>query len=146
MQDPADETPTGDVDVRPDSGAQWKRRIFGGVGILLALLLLFAWAQRNTIADHFVQNAFAERDIRASYKIDTIGFRTQRIRDLVIGDPARPDLTAKLVEINVALNFAGATVRDVHADGVILRGRYADGTLSFGELDKFRDPKSAEPF
>ena len=41
MQDPADETPTGDVDVRPDSGAQWKRRIFGGVGILLALLLLF---------------------------------------------------------------------------------------------------------
>jgi len=146
MLDPADEIPTGDVDVQPDKGAQWKRRIFGGVGILLALLLLFAWAQRNNIADHFVQNAFAERGIKARYTIDTIGFRTQRIRDLVIGDPARPDLTAKLVEINVALNFAGATVRDVHADGVILRGRYADGTLSFGELDKFRDPKSAEPF
>jgi hypothetical protein len=146
MQDPADETPTGDVDVRPDSGAQWKRRIFGGVGILLALLLLFAWTQRNNIADRFVQNAFAERGIKASYKIDTIGFRTQRIRDLVIGDPARPDLTAKRVEIDLALNFDGATLRNVRADGVILRGRYADGTLSFGELDKFRDPKSAEPF
>jgi hypothetical protein len=146
MQDPADETPTGDVDVQPYSGAHWKRRIFGGVGILLALLLLFAWTQRNTIADRFVQNAFAERGIKASYKIDTIGLRTQRIRDLVIGDPARPDLTAKLVEIDVALNFSGATLRDVRADGIILRGRYADGTLSFGELDKFRDLKSAEPF
>lgn len=146
MQDAADETPTGDVNVQPDKGAQWQRRIFGGVGILLALLLLFAWGQRNNIADHFVQNAFAERGIKARYTIDTIGFRTQRIRDLVIGDPARPDLTAKLVEINMALNFSGAQVRDVHADGVMLRGRYADGTLSFGELDKFIDPKSAEPF
>jgi len=146
MQDPADETPTVDVNVQPDNGARVKRRIFGGVGILLALLLLFAWVQRNNIADHAVQNAFAERGIRASYKIDTIGFRTQRIRDLVIGDPTRPDLTAKLVEIDVALNFSGATLRDVRADGVMLRGRYADGTLSFGELDKFRDLKSAEPF
>jgi len=146
MQGPANETPTGDVDMQPDRGAWWKRRIFGGVGIMLALLLLFAWAQRNYIADYFVQNAFVERGIQASYKIDTIGFRTQRIRDLVIGDPARPDLTAKLVEIDMALNFSGAEVRDVRADGLMLRGRYVDGKLSFGALDKFTDPQSAEPF
>lgn len=146
MQDPANETPTGGVDMHPNRGAWWKRRIFGGVGVMLALLLLFAWAQRNYIADHFVQNAFVERGIQASYKIDTIGFRTQRIRDLVIGDPARPDLTAKLVEIDMALNFSGAEVRDVRADGVMLRGRYVDGKLSFGALDKFTDPQSAEPF
>lgn len=146
MQGPANETPTGDVDMHPDTVARWKRRIFGGVGIMLALLLVFAWAQRNYIADHFVQNAFTERGIEASYKIDTIGFRTQRIRDLVIGDPARPDLTAKLIEIEMALNFSGAEVRDVRADGVMLRGRYVDGKLSFGALDKFTDPQSAEPF
>ena len=142
----ADETPTNDVDVHPYRGAWWKWRVFGGVCILLAVLVLFAWAQRNNIADHFVQNAFAERGIKASYKIDTIGFRTQRIRDLVIGDSAHPDLSAKLVEIDLALNFSGANLRDVRADGVMLRGRYADGTLSFGELDKLTDPKSAEPF
>ena len=146
MQDTATETPTDDVDVQPYSGVRWKRRIFGAVGVLLAVLLVFTWTQRNSIADRFVQNAFAERGIKASYKIDTIGFRTQRIRDLVIGDPAAPDLMAKLVEIDVALNFAGANLRDVRADGVMLRGRYVDGKLSFGELDKFRDPKSTEPF
>ncbi|MFN3453175.1 MAG: hypothetical protein ACK4ZE_13560, partial [Sphingorhabdus sp.] len=142
MQDTATETPTDDVDVQPYSGVRWKRRIFGAVGVLLAVLLLFTWTQRNSIADRFVQNAFAERGIKASYKIDTIGFRTQRIRDLVIGNPERPDLTARLVEIDVALNFSGANLRDVRADGVMLRGRYVDGKLSFGELDKFRDPKS----
>lgn len=146
MQEPADETPTGDVEVQPYSGARWKRRIFGAVTLLLIGLLVFAWSQRNSIADRFVQNAFAARGIKASYKIDTVGFRTQRIRDLVIGDPARPDLTAKLVEIDVALNFSGANLRDVRADGVVLRGKYADGTLSFGELDKFADPQSKEPF
>ena len=146
MQDTATETPTGDLEVQPYSGARWKRRIFASVALLLAVLLVFAWSQRNSIADRFVQNAFAVRGIKASYKIDTIGFRTQRIRDLVIGDPARPDLTAQQIEIDVALNFSGANLRDVRADGVMLRGRYAKGKLSFGELDKFRDPTSTEPF
>ena len=114
--------------------------------VLFVVLLLLAWWQRDSIADRFVQNELEARGIRATYKIDQIGFRTQRIRDLVIGDPANPDLVAKLVEVDVALNFAGANLRDVRADGVKVRGRYANGKLSFGELDKFRDPESKEPF
>jgi translocation and assembly module TamB len=145
MRTAADETPTDDANVQPFRVARWKRRIFGAVVLLLAGLLVFAWGQRNSIADRFVQNAFAARGVTATYKIDTIGFRTQRIRDLVIGNPARPDLTAKLVEIDVALNFSGVNLRDMRADGVMLRGRYANGQLSFGELDKFVDPKSIEP-
>jgi hypothetical protein len=145
MRTAADETPTDDADVQPFWGARWKRRFFGVVSLFLVGVLLFAWGQRNSIADRFVQNAFAARGITATYKIDTIGFRTQRIRDLVIGNPARPDLSVKLVEIDVALNFSGVNLRDVRADGVMLRGRYADGQLSFGELDKFVDPKSTEP-
>ncbi len=145
MRTAADETPTDDADVQPFRGARWTRRIFGAVSLLCVGLLVFAWGQRNSIADRFVQNAFAARGITATYKIDTIGFRTQRVRDLVIGNPARPDLTAKLVEIDVALNFSGVNLRDVRADGVMLRGRYANGQLSFGELDKFADPTSTEP-
>lgn len=145
MRTAADETPTDAADVQPFGGARWKRRIFGVVSLLLVGLLLFAWVQRNSIADRFVQNAFAARGVTATYKIDNIGFRTQRVRDLVIGNPARPDLTAKRVEIDVALNFSGVNLHDVRADGVMLRGRYANAELSFGELDKFVDPKSTEP-
>jgi hypothetical protein len=146
MQDAADEELTADNEPVPFRGRRWKRRIFVGVALLFVALLLVAWWQRDNIADRFVQNELESRGVKATYKIDQVGFRTQRIRDLVIGDPANPDLTAKLVEVDVALNFAGANLRDVRADGVELHGRYANGRLSFGELDKFMDPESKEPF
>jgi translocation and assembly module TamB len=146
MQDAADETQMLDNGPEPFRGRRWKRRIFTGVALLFVILLLIAWWQRNSIADRFVQNELNSRGIRATYQIDQVGFRTQRIRDLIIGDPANPDLTAKLIEVDVALNFSGANLRDVRADGVKIRGRYANGKLSFGELDKFADPDSKEPF
>ena len=146
MEDTADETTMSDHEPEPFRGRRWKRRIFGVVALLFAVLLVIAWWQRNSIADRFVQNELEARGVKANYKIDQIGFRTQRIRDLVIGDPANPDLVAKLIEVDVALNFSGANLRDVRADGVKIRGRFVDGKLSFGELDKFADPDSKEPF
>lgn len=137
---------TQDSAPEPFRGRRWKRIIFAAVALLFVLLLLIAWGQRNSIADRFVQSALESRDVRATYQIDQIGFRTQRIRNLVIGDPADPDLTAKQVEVDVALNFSGASLRDVRAQGVKLHGRYTNGKLTFGELDKFADPESAEPF
>ncbi len=146
MQNAADADLMVEQDPEPFRGRRWKRRIFAAVALLFVALLLLAWWQRNSIADRFVQNELESRGVKANYKIDQVGFRTQRIRDLVIGDPANPDLTAKLVEVDVALNFSGANLRDVRADGVKIRGRYVDGKLSFGELDKFADPTSKEPF
>lgn len=146
MQNAADAEITVEQDPEPFRGPRWKRRIFAAVGLLLTGLLLVAWWQRNMIADRFVQNELEARGVRATYKVDKVGFRTQRIRDLVIGDPNNPDLTAKLIEVDVALNFSGANLRDVRAYGVKLRGRYADGRLTFGELDKFAHPDSTEPF
>lgn len=146
MQLPADAENLMDSEPEPFRGWRWKYTIFAAVAVLFAVLILVAWMQRNSIADRFVQSELASRGIRATYTIDQIGFRTQRIRNLVVGDPARPDLTADEVEVDVALNFSGANLRDVRAKGISLRGRYADGKLSFGELDKFADPTSKEPF
>lgn len=146
MQDAAEEEYEGEIEPGPFPRRRLNRRIFGAALLLMLVLLSIAWWQRNSIADRFVQNELEARDVRATYKIDQIGLRTQRIRDLVIGDPANPDLTAKLIEVDVALNFSGAHMRDVRAEGVKIRGRYANGKLSFGELDKFSDPDSKEPF
>ena len=146
MQDAADADLMVDHGPEPFRGRRWKRRIFGTVALLFVILLVIAWWQRNHIADRFVQNELAARGVKATYKIDQVGFRTQRIRDLVIGDPANPDLVAKHIEVDVALNFFGANLRDVRADGIKIRGRFVDGKLSFGELDKFADPDSKQPF
>jgi len=146
MQINADDELTGDIEPGPFRGRSLKRRIFGAVFLFFVVLLAIAYWQRLTIADRFVEGELASRGIRATYTIEEIGLRTQRIRNLVIGDPSKPDLTAKLVEVDVSLNFSGATMRDVRAIGVRANGRYADGKFSFGELDKFADPKSKKPF
>ncbi len=146
MQNGTDDELAGDIEPGPFRGRRLKRRIFGAALLLLLILLAIAWWQRNSIADRFVQNELEARGIRATYTVDQVGFRTQRIRDLVIGDPAKPDLVAKLVEVDVALNFSGANLRDIRATGVRVNGRYANGKLSFGELDKFADPTSTKPF
>ena len=124
----------------------WLRWIFGGVFLLLVILLAIAYWQRISIAERFAQAQIEKYDVRASYNIKDIGLRTQRLENVVLGDPANPDFTAELIELDMSLNFTGATLRDVRAKGVRLRGRYADGKLSFGELDKFTDPESKEPF
>lgn len=146
MQVSADDELTGDIEPGPFRDRRLKRRIFGAVFLIFVVLLAIAYWQRLMIADRFVGRELETRGVRATYTIEEVGLRTQRLRNLIIGDPAKPDLTAELVEIDVSLNFSGATMRDVRASGVRVNGRYVDGKFSFGELDKFADPKSIEPF
>jgi translocation and assembly module TamB len=123
-----------------------KRHIFGAVLLLLLVLLAVVWWQRFTIADRVVQGELDKANVRASYQIEDIGFRTQRLTNVVVGDPANPDLTARLIEINLAIGFGTPQIRSVWVEGARVRGRYADGVLNFGELDKFRDLTSKKPF
>lgn len=132
----------------PDAGPKrrWgKRHVFGTVLLFLLILLLAAWWQRTDIADRFVQGQLEQYDVRASYEIQDIGFRTQRLRNVVLGDPANPDLTAKAVEIDTVIGFGQPRLSAIRANGVRLRGRVVDGQLRLGELDKFRDLESKEP-
>ena len=123
-----------------------KRRIFSAALLLLLVLLAIAWWQRYRLADNFVRDQITSRGITASYQIDEIGLRTQRLKNVVLGDPANPDLTAKIVEVDIIIGFGAPAIRTVRATGVRLRGQYLGDKLSFGELDKFMDPKSTEPF
>lgn len=129
-----------------EPGRRWtKRHIFGAVLVLLLLLLAYAWWKRVDIADGYVRDYLKDNRVRGTYAIDDIGFRTQRIRNVVLGDPANPDLTAKLVEIELSIGFGAPKLREIRASGVRLKGRFADGKLYLGELDKLRDMESKEP-
>ncbi len=112
-------------------------------GLILAAFAA-AWLMRVPIAGDFVQRELDKRGVRASYTVDKVSFRTQRLTNVVIGDPARPDLTAREVEGDIDL-FGGPSVAEIRADGVRLYGRFVDGKLSLGELDKFTTTTRKEP-
>lgn len=120
-----------------------KRWLTGGA---LAVLVGGLWLAREPIADKFVREQLESYGVPATYTIDKIGFRTERISNVVIGDPKRPDLTARTVEIALGYGWSGPYVSTITADGVRLYGRFQDGRLSLGALDKFRDPTSTDPF
>jgi translocation and assembly module TamB len=78
MQLPADAENLMDSEPEPFRGWRWKYTIFAAVTVLFAVLILVAWAQRNSIADRFVQSELASRGIRATYTIDQSGHRGPR--------------------------------------------------------------------
>jgi translocation and assembly module TamB len=104
------------------------------------------WIAREPIADRFITDQLGSRGVPAQYQIDAIGFRSERLSNVVIGDPANPDLTAKKVEVLLGYGRSGPYVTEIRAEGVRLYGRFIDDRLSFGALDKFRDPASTDPF
>jgi translocation and assembly module TamB len=120
--------------------------LFALIVFVLVLLFLIAWTQRNGLAGKLVQDQLQKYGVRASYSIDDVGFRTQRLSNIVIGDPAHPDLVVKTAEIDVSFGFSGAVIRHIRAQDVQLNARFADGKFQLGELDKFRDLKSTKPF
>src|SRR3546814_6217326 len=61
----------------------------GAVGVLA----LGLWMGRVPLADRFIRDQLDSRGIPARYTIDAIGFRTERLVDVVNGDPKRTDLT-----------------------------------------------------
>ncbi|MCB2066862.1 MAG: YdbH domain-containing protein, partial [Erythrobacter sp.] len=127
-----------------------KRRILrNALRLALALLVLalgYAWFDREQIADSFLSDYLAEQGVQASYQIDRIGTGQQVISNLVIGDPARPDLTVERVEVSIAPRWGIPAVTSVRLVNPRLYGSYRDGQLSFGALDPLVFTGSEEPF
>ena len=124
---------------------RWRWALLGILLLILAIILAI-WLSRIRIATGFVEREFARRGVQATYKITRVGFRTQRIENLVLGDPRRPDLTARVVEVDVALGFRRIRADLIRARGVRLYGRLVDGKLRLGEVDKLMPPPSGKPF
>ena len=123
-----------------------RRRIAAGLLLLALVALAILWTQREPIAAGFIDRELARRGVPASYEVARIGLHTQRLRNLVIGDPADPDLAADLVEVELGYSLTGPTVETITARGVRLNGRLVDGKVSFGAIDKLLPPPTGKPF
>jgi translocation and assembly module TamB len=105
-----------------------------------------AWFNRDSIANDYIESALADRGVRASYRIDRIGVREQRLRDIVIGDPADPDLVARELDVTLGVGWTGPYVAAVRAREVQLKGRWTGERLTLGQIDKLLPEPDGEPF
>src|SRR3954469_8838373 len=101
-----------------------RRQLGRWIALALALLLLAAflilWLERKDIAAGYVDRELARRGVRATYTVRRLGFGSQRLDNLVLGDPARPDVTARWVEIRLSWGFRNPRVSLATARGVRL--------------------------
>ncbi|WP_237486778.1 YdbH domain-containing protein [Pelagerythrobacter marinus] len=127
---------------RPDSAASGRRAPRWRVRLSLFLLALVAsaiavlWFSRERIAQDVIAGMLEDHDLPAQYEIESIGPERQVLRNVVIGDPARPDLTIARVVVNLRYRFGTPAIGRVELDRARLFGRLTGGRLSFGTLDR----------
>jgi len=134
----------------PESGGSVQRRRWRGpvaLGLGAALLVggTAAWLSRERIAKDVIDGYLADRHVRASYRIVSLTPDQQVIENLVVGDPARPDLTAERMVIDLGVGWQGPEVRRVRIDGARLFASYKAGKFTLGALDPLIFTGSKEP-
>ncbi len=123
-----------------------RRRISGLIALVVIVATAILWVQRRDIAQGYADDLLKTRGVPATYRIAELGPRGQRFENLVIGDPARPDLTADWVETEARLTLSGPRVTAIRAGQVRLHGRIIDGRVSLGAIDRLLPPSSGAPF
>lgn len=128
---------------------RWRRSLrWSALAVLLvvAIALAVLWVNRREIADNYIAEELARRGVAATYEIERIGGRRQVLRNIVVGDPARPDLTIERAEIAIRYGFGLPGIAHVTLVKPRVYGVVRDGALSFGALDPLIYTDSDEPF
>jgi hypothetical protein len=148
MDDPGEGRDGGEpVVVRRSRGK--RIAIIAGLVLLVLLVLALAgvWMARRPIASNVLRHELERRGVDATYELTRVGLRTQEVRNLVIGDPKHPDLTAKIAQVQMRIGLDGSVeVYRILARGVRLRGELRGGKVHWGQIDKLLPPPSGKPF
>ena len=120
-------------------------RLVAIAGLFFVLLIGGLWLARDRIADNFIASELARSGVPATYDIVSIGPRHQVLANIVVGDPAHPDLTIRRAEVAIVPRFGFPRVGRITVEGARLYGSWRDGTLSFGALDPLLFKQSGKP-
>jgi hypothetical protein len=124
---------------------RWRTRIAASIIAVAVVGGSASWIDRNRIVRDIVDDYLAESGVAANYDIISIAPHRQVIENLVVGNPARPDLTARRMVIETGVGWAGPEVRRVTVEGARLYGTYVGGKFSLGALDPLIFTDSKEP-
>jgi hypothetical protein len=116
-------------------------RVFAVLAIAIVVALAIVWFSRERIAGNFIEGQLRQYDIPATYTIEHIGPDKQVLTNIVVGDPAKPDLTVERAEVAIRYRLGTPTLGRITLVRPRLFGTLRGGKLSFGTLDKalFRD-------
>jgi len=124
-----------------------RRRAVLSAGILIAAGTGL-WLARAQIAQGLIDRQLHAMGLPGHYTIASIGAASEVLTNIVIGDPARPDLTIARAEVQLVYGLTGPSIGRITLDQPRLYGTYRAGKLSFGALDPLLFPKtnSTAPF
>jgi hypothetical protein len=123
----------------------WRTQIAAGIAAVAIVGGSASWIDRNRIVSDVIDDYLAQSGVAASYDIVSIAPHRQVIANLVVGNPARPDLTVKRMVVETGFGWSGLEVRRVTVEGTRLYGTYVGGKLSLGALDPLIFTGSKEP-
>ena len=81
----------------PRRRRRWPRRL----ALALLLILALGWFNRESIVDRIVSGQLKELGLPGRYTIESAGASRQVLTDIVIGDPAHPDLTVEKAVVEI---------------------------------------------
>lgn len=146
--DDASAAPADQIEQRDRRSIAMRKRLMlpllltGAVGVAGGV----AWLYRTPLVTQYVDRTLTEKGVAARYTLEQVGFRTQKLRNVSIGDPRNPDLTAREITIEVTVGLAGPKITRVRARGVRLKGRWLGDRLSLGQLDRLMPADDGTPF
>ncbi len=113
----------------------------GAVGATAAVALGAAWLMREQLAGWALDRYFADREVAATFEIDTVGFDGITLQALDLGEGTQAQ-TAQAI-----LRWTGGAPRleAIVLRGIRAQGRWDENGLSLGVLDRLRPAPTGEP-
>ncbi|WP_324075961.1 MAG: YdbH domain-containing protein [Erythrobacter sp.] len=124
---------------------RWRTRIAAGIGAVALVGGSASWIDRERIAGFLVDDYLTKNGVAATYDIASIDPNRQVIENLVIGNPARPDFTARRMVIELGVSWSGPEVQRITVDGARAYATFVGGKFSLGALDPLVFADSKEP-
>ncbi|HMP56457.1 MAG TPA: C4-dicarboxylate ABC transporter, partial [Novosphingobium sp.] len=128
-----DQQAAAEAPERAPARRRWPWFVLGLVLVSLAAV----WLGRARLADELITSELAKRGVQATYEVEALGSEGQVLRNVVIGDPARPDATVERLMIGLDGQITLVRPR--------LYATWKDGRPSFGALDPLVYTGSEEP-
>ncbi len=116
------------------------RLLAGGLLLLAVTAITVVWIERVGLLRGYLVEQVRRAGLPATFRVVSVAPGSQVLADVVVGDPAHPDLTAERIEIATTSRFGLPGIGRIRLVGARLHGRYRRGTLSFGSLDRLLAP------